>query len=115
MPGFPRRIGRGGHDNRANFFVVAQDMRGGPVAGFRFGPREKKRRTSAKRDTTNANLLPVMPAKFYAPTGIAMTPMLATVAQAHGSTLIVLAVIDVLARSADSHGVRAVLAGNFVA
>src|SRR5215510_7269225 len=54
------------------------------------------------------------PAGFYKPTGIEMTPLLATVAQAHGATLIGLGVIDWLARNADRAGARAVLAGNLV-
>lgn len=54
------------------------------------------------------------PAPFYAPTGIALTPMLATLAQAHGATLIGLGVIDWLARNADPRVVRAVLIGNLV-
>jgi hypothetical protein len=54
------------------------------------------------------------PAAFYKPTGIDMTPMLATVAQAHGATLIGLGVIDWMARSADRPGLIAVLAGNLV-
>ncbi len=56
----------------------------------------------------------VVPDKFYAPTGIAMTPMLATLAQAHGATLIGLGFIDWLAREADKRGLIAVLAGNLV-
>ena len=59
-------------------------------------------------------LLLVMPGPFYAPTGITLTPMLATVAQAHGATLVGLGVIDWLARNAERNGVRAVLAGNLV-
>jgi hypothetical protein len=54
------------------------------------------------------------PGAFYAPTGIAMTPMFATVAQAHGATLVGVGVIDWLARNADTRGVRAVLGGNLV-
>jgi hypothetical protein len=54
------------------------------------------------------------PAQFYAPTGMQMTPMLATVAQAHGATLVGLGVIDWLARNAERKGVIAVLAGNLV-
>ncbi len=59
-------------------------------------------------------MLLAISATFYAPTGIVMTPMLATIAQAHGATLIGLGVIDWLARSADARGMRAVLAGNLV-
>jgi hypothetical protein len=54
------------------------------------------------------------PAAFYKPTGIEMTPVLATIAQAHGATLIGLGVIDWLSRNAESAGLRAVLAGNLV-
>ena len=43
-----------------------------------------------------------------------MTPMLATIAQAHGATLVGLGFIDWLARSADRRGLIAVLAGNFI-
>jgi hypothetical protein len=59
-------------------------------------------------------MLIIMPAKFYSPTGIDMTPMLATVAQAHGATLIGLGIIDWLARGADKKGILAVLGGNLV-
>ncbi len=54
------------------------------------------------------------PAVFYAPAHIEMTPMLATVAQAHGATLVGLGVVDWLARNADRHGLVAVLGGNLV-
>ena len=54
------------------------------------------------------------PTSFYAPTGIAMTPMIATIAQAHGATLIGLGVVDWMAREAEPRGARAVLAGNLV-
>jgi len=56
----------------------------------------------------------VAPEPFYAPAGIQMTPMLATVAQAHGATLVGLGVIDWLARGAEKHGLVAVLTGNLV-
>lgn len=56
----------------------------------------------------------VAPGPFYAPAGIQMTPMLATVAQAHGATLVGLGVIDWLARSAGGKGLVAVLSGNLV-
>ena len=59
-------------------------------------------------------MLIFMPQEFYAPVGIAMTPMLATNSQAHGATLIGLGVIDWLARGADRRGIVAVLAGNLV-
>lgn len=54
------------------------------------------------------------PAAFYEPTGIVMTPMISTLAQAHGATLIGLGLIDWLARAADRKGLTAVLAGNLV-
>ena len=56
----------------------------------------------------------VAPAAFYAPARIEMTPMLATVAQAHGATLVGLGVVDWLARNADRRGLVAVLGGNLV-
>ena len=56
----------------------------------------------------------LVPAEFYAPTGIAMTPMIATVAQAHGATLVGLGVVNWLARDADRQGLMAVLTGNLV-
>jgi hypothetical protein len=59
-------------------------------------------------------MLLLMPEQFYAPTGIAMTPMLATVAQAHGATLVGLGVVNWLARGTDRRGAVAVLAGNLV-
>jgi hypothetical protein len=59
-------------------------------------------------------MLLLVPAAFYSPTGIVMTPMLATVAQAHGATLVGLGVVDWLARGADRAGLVAVLAGNLV-
>ena len=59
-------------------------------------------------------MLLLSPARFYAPAGIAMTPMLGTVAQAHGATLVGLGTIDCLARSAERRGLVAVLAGNLV-
>jgi len=60
------------------------------------------------------SMLLFVPAEFYAPTGIAMTPMVATIAQAHGATLIGLGVVNWLARTADRRGLIAVLAGNLV-
>ena len=60
-------------------------------------------------------MLIAVPGKFYEPTGIVMTPMLATLAQAHGATLVGLGTIDWLARKAERSGLIAVLAGNLVA
>jgi hypothetical protein len=54
------------------------------------------------------------PAAFYQPTGIVLTPLLATIAQAHGATLVGLGVMNWLTRDADPAGARAVLAGNLV-
>lgn len=59
-------------------------------------------------------MLLFMPGQFYAPTGIQMTPKLATIAQAHGATLFGLGVIDWLARNAERKGLIAVLTGNLV-
>lgn len=56
----------------------------------------------------------VAPGAFYAPTGIALTPMLGTIAQAHGATLVGLGVIDWLARGAERQGLKAVLIGNLI-
>jgi len=59
-------------------------------------------------------MLLLIPAQFYAPTGLAMSPMMGTVAQAHGATLVGLGVINWLARDADRRGLIAVLGGNLV-
>jgi hypothetical protein len=59
-------------------------------------------------------MLLVVPAGFYAPIGITMTPMIATIAQAHGATLVGLGVVNWLARHADRGGLIAVLSGNVV-
>lgn len=59
-------------------------------------------------------MLLLMPGDFYGPTGISMTPMLATVAQAHGATLIGLGVVNWLARKAERTGLIAILTGNLV-
>ena len=56
----------------------------------------------------------LVPEQFYAPTGIAMTPVMATVAQAHGATLVGLGVVNWLVRGADRRGTAAVLTGNLV-
>lgn len=56
----------------------------------------------------------VAPGQFYTPVGIALTPMLATIAQAHGATLVGLGTIDWFARRAEGDGLVAVLAGNLV-
>src|SRR5262245_44877280 len=54
------------------------------------------------------------PDKFYAPMGITMTPILATIVQAHGATLFGLGVVIWLARDADRKGLVAVITGNLV-
>lgn len=52
------------------------------------------------------------PAAFYSPTGIHITPLIATIAQAHGATLFGLGVVNWFARSAEGQGLKAVLLGN---
>lgn len=52
------------------------------------------------------------PAAFYSPTGIVVTPLVATIAQAQGATLFGLGVINWFARNADGQGLKAVLVGN---
>jgi len=54
------------------------------------------------------------PASFYAPVGITLTPMLATVAQAHGATLVGLGTVNWFGRNAVGDGLKAILIGNFV-
>jgi hypothetical protein len=56
----------------------------------------------------------VAPAQFYAPVGITLTPMLATIPQAHGATLIGLGTVNWLGRRAEGSGLVAILAGNLV-
>ncbi len=55
-----------------------------------------------------------MPEGFYRPTGIIMTPMIGTLAQAHGATLAGLGLVNWLARDSDRKGLGAVLAGNLL-
>ncbi len=59
-------------------------------------------------------MLLLAPGPFYAPTGLAMNPIVATVAQAHGATLVGLGVINWMARGANRQGLVAVLTGNLV-
>lgn len=59
-------------------------------------------------------MLLTAPAQFYTPTGLALTPMLATIAQAHGATLIGLGTVNWFGRNAEGAGLRAILIGNFV-
>jgi hypothetical protein len=59
-------------------------------------------------------MLLFIPGQFYAPTGIDMTPLLATIAQAHGATLVGLGVVNWLARGAERTGLIAILAGNLI-
>ena len=56
----------------------------------------------------------LVPAGFYAPTGIHLTPLLATIAQAHGATLVGLGVVNWFARTAQGQGLKAILSGNVV-
>jgi len=55
------------------------------------------------------------PGPFYQPAKIALTPMLATLAQAHGATLIGMGAINWLSRNAEHERLSAVFTGNFVA
>lgn len=57
-------------------------------------------------------MLLFMPEQFYSPTGISLTPLLATIAQAHGATLVGLGVINWFARNAERKGLMAVMTGN---
>lgn len=59
-------------------------------------------------------MLMLAPASFTAPMGVTVTPMLATIAQSEGATLIGLGVINWLARGSDRRGLTAVLSGNLV-
>ena len=59
-------------------------------------------------------MLLLAPTQYYAPVGLMMTPMLATIAQAHGATLIGLGTINWMVRHAQGRGLLAVLAGNLV-
>ncbi len=59
-------------------------------------------------------MLLLVPKEFYAPTGIEMTPLLATIAQAHGATLFGLGVVNWLGRNAEKKGLIAILGGNLV-
>jgi hypothetical protein len=59
-------------------------------------------------------MLLFMPEKFYAPTGVELTPLLATLAQAHGATLFGMGVVIWLGRNAEKKGLVAILAGNLV-
>jgi len=52
---------------------------------------------------------------FYAPEGIALTPLTATLAQGHGATLLGLAAINLVLAGAGREGLRAVLIGDLVA
>lgn len=57
-------------------------------------------------------MLLISPAKFYEPTGLQLTPLLATLAQAHGATLVGLGVINWLSRAVAGAAAVPVLAGN---
>ncbi|HET9285309.1 MAG TPA: hypothetical protein VFR24_25430 [Candidatus Angelobacter sp.] len=59
-------------------------------------------------------MLLFLPAAFYMPVGIMLTPLLATVAQAHGATLFGLGALNWLGRKADRKGIIAILTGNLV-
>ena len=59
-------------------------------------------------------MLLLQPVKFFEPMGMVLTPMIATLAQAHGATLVGVGFINWLGRNADRSGLFAVLAGNLV-
>lgn len=59
-------------------------------------------------------MLLAAPVQFYAPMGMTLTPMLATLAQAHGATLIGLGTVNWFGRNAEGSGLRAILVGNLV-
>ena len=59
-------------------------------------------------------MLLLQPVKFFEPMGMVLTPMIATLAQAHGATLVGLGFINWFGRNADRNGLFAVLAGNLV-
>ncbi len=59
-------------------------------------------------------MLLVAPTPFYTTVGITLTPMLATIAQAHGATLIGLGTINWFGRRAQGEGLKAILTGNLV-
>lgn len=54
------------------------------------------------------------PDSFYRPTGIPMTAMVATLAQAHGATLAGLGLATWLSRSLQGRALRPILAGNLL-
>ncbi len=56
----------------------------------------------------------IIPKEFYAAGGMELTPMLATIAQAHGATMFGLGVINWIARNVERKGLIAVLTGNLV-
>lgn len=55
-----------------------------------------------------------VPAAFYAPTGIDVSPLVATLPQAHGATLFGLGVFNLLVARSDQAGLRAALIGNLI-
>ncbi len=59
-------------------------------------------------------MLMLMPDQIDVPAAMSMTPLLATVAQAHGATLVGLGTINWLARTAEGKILTAVLGGNLV-
>lgn len=54
------------------------------------------------------------PEGFYAPLHTTITPLIATIAQAHGATLVGLGTLNWFARNAKDEGLKAVLIGNLV-
>jgi hypothetical protein len=55
-----------------------------------------------------------VPSPFYAPVRITLTPMLATIPQAHGATLVGLGTVNWLGRRAEGPALTAILLGNLV-
>ena len=59
-------------------------------------------------------ILLLVPIIFYQPIGLEMTPLIATLPQAHGATLFGLGIFNILVRKADAVGLKAAFAGNLV-
>jgi hypothetical protein len=59
-------------------------------------------------------MLLLVPARFYAPASITITPLLALLAQAHGAMLLGLGLINWRARHAEKPALIAVLTGNLL-
>jgi hypothetical protein len=55
-----------------------------------------------------------VPSPFYAPVRITLTPMLATIPQAHGAPLVGLGTVNWLGRRTEGPALTAILLGNLV-